>query len=170
MVGLTPLGIVHTAISLVAVGSGAIALIRDHAISWNNFMGKIYVIATLLTCVSGFGIYQHGGFGRPHVLGIITLLVLALALIAGTGKEPFGKLSPYIRTIGFTLTFFFHLVPGITETATRLPADAPLAPTADARGVQLAIGVCFILFLIAATLQGRKLRANLGRRISKARI
>jgi uncharacterized membrane protein len=75
MTGLTPLGIFHTAISLVALGSGAIALVRDKKIIWDNRVGKIYVIMTFITCVSGFGIFQHGGFGKPHVLGIITLLV-----------------------------------------------------------------------------------------------
>jgi cytochrome b subunit of formate dehydrogenase len=48
-----------------------------------NQLGNIYVLATVITCLSGFGIFQHGGFGKPHVLGIITLVVLAVAWVAG---------------------------------------------------------------------------------------
>jgi len=55
--GLTTLGIFHTGISLIAVATGAIALIRDKKISWANTVGKIYVIATIVTCVTGFGIF-----------------------------------------------------------------------------------------------------------------
>jgi uncharacterized membrane protein len=161
MFGLTPLGIIHTAISLVAVATGAIALIRDRKISWNNSVGRIYVITTVITCVTGFGIFQHGGFGKPHVLGIITLLVLGLALTAGKSSKPFGRLSPYIETVAYSMTFFFHLIPGITESTTRLPVGAPLATGPDDPHIQAAVGVCFILFLIGATLQVIKLRARL---------
>jgi len=38
-------------------------------------------IATAITSPTGFGIFQHGGFGKPHVLGIVTLLVLAIAAV-----------------------------------------------------------------------------------------
>jgi hypothetical protein len=158
MFGLTQLGVFHTAISLVALASGIIALIRDKEISWKNRIGKIYVIATIVVCVTGFGIFQHGGFGKPHILGIITLLVLSAALIAGSKKSPFGSASPYIETVGFSTTFFFHLIPTITESATRLPLDAPLAASPDDPRIQLATGICLLLFLIGAGLQVIKLR------------
>jgi uncharacterized membrane protein len=161
MLGLTTLGIIHTAISLVALATGAIALIRDKKIEYSNVVGKIYVFATAFTCLTAFGIYQHGGFGPGHALGIITLLVLSIALIGEKESKPFGKLSPYIKTVGYTLTFFFHLVPGITETATRLPIGSPMASGPDDPHIQMAIGVCFLLFLIGATLQVRKLRKGI---------
>lgn len=69
--GLTPLGIVHTVISLVAVGAGLIALIRDKEIRLATRTGQVYVITTVLTCLTGFGIFRHGGFGPPHMLGIV---------------------------------------------------------------------------------------------------
>ena len=53
MFGLTSLGIFHTIISLVAVVVGAIALIRDGKITWENLLGKIYVITTILVCLTG---------------------------------------------------------------------------------------------------------------------
>ncbi len=159
MFGLTSLGIVHTLISLVAVAAGAIALIRDGKISWDNTIGKVYVFTTILVCLTGFGIFQHGGFGKPHALGVITLLVLAIVYAANQKK--FGKASAYVETIGYSLTFFFHIVPGITESATRLPLDAPLASSPEDPRIKMAIGVCFVLFLIGATFQWRKLKTKL---------
>src|SRR5216683_2597577 len=71
MLGLTPFGTFHTAISLIAVAAGLIALVRDQEISPKNRVGKIYVLTTIITCLTGFGIFHHGGFGKPHVLGIM---------------------------------------------------------------------------------------------------
>ncbi len=158
--GLTTLGIVHTAISLVAVASGALGLIRYGQLSWTTSLGKIYVITTVVTCLTAFGIFQHGGFGPGHGLGIITLLVMALALLTGGNGKPFGRLSPYIATVAYSATYFFNLVPGITETATRLPADAPLATGPDDPNLKLALGITFLLFVVGATWQVFKLRAS----------
>jgi uncharacterized membrane protein len=152
MFGLTPLGTVHTAISLVAVAAGVVALIQDRKITLRDVVGKVYVITTVLTCLTGFGIFEHGGFGKPHVLGIITLVVLGAAAVAEMYSS-FGRASPYVATIGYSLTFFFHFVPAITETATRLPLGAPLESSPDAPTIQNAIGVAFVVFLLIATLQ-----------------
>jgi uncharacterized membrane protein len=103
MLGLTPLGIFHTAVSLVAVVAGLIVLVRDKQISPKNLLGKIYVLATVITCLTGFGIFQHGGFGKPHVLGIITLVVLAVAWVAGNSAL-FGRASPYVETVSYSAT------------------------------------------------------------------
>ena len=159
MLGLTPLGIVHTAISLIAVVAGLIAFIRDKEISPKNSIGKTYIITTVLTCLTGFGIFQHGGFGKAHVLGVITLVVLGVAWVAGA-RRAFGRASSYIETFCYSATFFFQMVPGIAETATRLLAGAPLASNQDAPGIQTAIGIVFVLFLIGATLQVFRLRRS----------
>jgi uncharacterized membrane protein len=161
MFGLTQLGVVHTAISLIAVAAGFIALVRDRQISPKNMLGKVYVITTVLTCLTGFGIFQHGGFGKPHVLGIITLVVLAVAWVAGHSAV-FGRASPYVETVSYSATFLFHMIPAITtETTTRLPLGAPLLPNADAPAQQTATGVLFVVFLIGAFLQVRALRSRL---------
>ena len=159
MLGLTTLGIFHTAISLTALAAGIIALIRDREISPMNRLGQLYIITTVVTCLTGFGIFQHGGFGKPHVLGIITLVVLGVAAVAGKSRY-FGAASRYVETICYSATFFFHLIPTITEVSTRLPAGAPLVTDRDGPELQAAAGVLFVLFLIGAVLQVRRLRSG----------
>jgi uncharacterized membrane protein len=158
MFGLTPLGTFHTAISVIAVAAGLVALVRDKRISPANALGKIYVVTTIVTCVTGFAIFQHGGFGTPHVLGIITLVVLAVALVAGCSSV-FGRASRRVEAVSYSATFLFHLIPGITETTTRLPPAAPLVANADAPALQVAAGILFVAFLIGAVLQVRRLRS-----------
>jgi uncharacterized membrane protein len=157
MLGLTTMGIIHTAISLVALAAGIVAFIRDKEISPRNGLGKIYVITTILTCLTGFFIFQRGGFGKPHMLGIITLLVLGLAWAAGnTGW--FGRAGKYIETVSYSLTFFFHMIPGFTETFTRVPTGAPFFTGPDDPALQKVIGVAFLVFLVGASLQVMRLR------------
>lgn len=159
MLGLTQLGIVHTAISLIAVAAGAVALIRDGRIGSRDTLGRIYVVTTVLTCLTGFGIFQHGGFGKPHALGVLTLLVLGIAASAEYTRT-FGRAAAYVATVAYSMTFFFHWIPAITETSTRLPAGRPLLPNADAPELQVATAVLFALFLIGAFVQVRRLRAE----------
>ncbi len=86
MLGLTTLGIIHTGISLIAVAAGIVAFVREKEITSRNGVGKLYIWTTVLTCLTGFPIMQHGGFGKPHSLGVITLFVLAVAAVAGKGS------------------------------------------------------------------------------------
>ena len=159
MFGLTTLGVVHTAISVVAVGTGLVELARHGAITPARRAGRIYINATVLTCVSGFGIFQHGGFGKPHALGVITLVVLVVAALAPRTRW-FGRAAPYVETLLYTLTFFFHLVPGITESLTRLPDGKPLASGPDDPLVLRWVGVSLALFVVGAALQVVALRAR----------
>lgn len=159
MLGLTTLGVYHTAISLVALVAGIILLIRDHSISWRTSLGKVYVITTILTCITSLGIFQHGGFGKPHVLAILTLIVLAIAALAGYTRV-FGRLSRYVETVSYSATLLFHMIPGITETSTRLPRNAPLIASADAPQLQVATALLLVIFLIGATLQVFSLRSQ----------
>jgi hypothetical protein len=121
--------------------------------------GRTYVVTTVLTCLTGFGIFQHGGFGIPHVLGIITLVVLSVAVIAGRTRI-FGGASRYVETVGFSATFFFHMIPGVTETFTRIPAGAPVFDSPEDPGLQTVIGIFFALFVIGSIYQVLRLRAG----------
>jgi uncharacterized membrane protein len=155
MFGLTPLGIVHTAISLVALAAGLACLLRFGEIAARHPLGRTYVWATVLTCLTGFGIFRHGGFGAPHALGILTLVVLGLAALAGGGK--FGRASRPIEIVAYSTTLFFHMIPGLTETFTRLPQGAPWFSGPDDPSLQKAVGVCFGLLVIGCVLQLRGL-------------
>jgi len=156
--GLTYLGLIHTLISLVAVAAALIGFVRDKRIDPASTLGKVYIWTTVLTCLTGFGIFQHGGFGKPHVLGILTLLVLGLAWWADQGR--FGARSLRIATICYSLTFFFHMIPAVTETSTRLPYGAPWLPSHEAPELKAITGVVFLLFLAGVVWQLRGLKAQ----------
>jgi uncharacterized membrane protein len=157
--GLTPLGIFHTAVSVMAVIAGVIALLQYKEISPATRAGQVYVWATVITCLTAFSIFQHGGFGKPHVLAILTLMMLALAALASR-SQLFGRASAYVAAVGYSLSFFFHMVPGVTETATRLPYGSPLAASPEAPPIQGSIALLFLVFLVGATLQVLRMRGG----------
>ena len=152
MFGLTPLGTFHTAISLIAVVAGFVALARHREISTASRSGSAFFWGTVITCLTGFGIFQHGGFGNPHILGIVELIVLGVAL-AAERRAAFGRASRYVRTVGYSLALFLHFIPATVETLTRLPAGAPYLASPEDPKAQPIIGVFFVLFLLGATLQ-----------------
>jgi hypothetical protein len=49
MFGLMLLGLLHTAISLIAAAAGPIALVRYKQISSKHRVGKVYVVTTIVT-------------------------------------------------------------------------------------------------------------------------
>ena len=158
MFGLTQLGVLHTLVSLVAVVAAVIALVRHREISPWQRSGQVYIVATVVVCLSGFGIFRHGGFGPPHALGILTLLTLGIAFAAG--RRLFGHLSRRIEIIAYTATVFFHTIPGVTESLTRFPPGAPIAKSQEDPMFPVIYGVFFVIFLVGVTLQVRWLSAH----------
>lgn len=159
MLGMTPFGMLHTAISLVAVVAGIAALLRYKEIGTGTRSGRVYFWGTAASAVTGLFIYHHGGFGIPHVLSITTLVVLAVAY-AAEHRRSFGRLSRYVAVVGYSMTLFFHTIPGFTETGTRLPVGDPLFAGPEDPTLRAVVGVCFLVFLIGAWLQVSRIRAG----------
>ena len=160
MLGLTAFGAFHTAIALVAVACGFIALARDKQISSGTRVGQAYLVTTLATAVTALGIFHHGGFGPPHVLALLTIGALGVGTTAGRSRL-FGRASRDVQAISYSSTILFHMIPAVSESATRLPPGAPLVASLDApvlRGVAL---VLLAAFLVGVTLQVRWLRRSM---------
>jgi len=152
MLGLTSLGIIHTAIALVAVVTALIILAREHRILYATGAGRLYVHATVLTCLTSLGIFQHGGFGKPHVLAIITLITLGIAQ-AAIKTTWFGRRSVYVEMVAYSATVLFHFIPALTETGTRLPVGAPFFVNAEDPLLKMLTGALVLLFVVGATAQ-----------------
>lgn len=156
---LTWFGVIHTVISIVAVAAGVVAVVRFREITARQTVGKVFIVMTALTCLTGLGIYRHGGFGNPHVLAIITLVTLAVSLFL-IRKQPANGRAAILAALGLSLALFFHTIPAFTETATRLPIGAPLVTEREGTVVKAAGAVFFGLFSVAAFFQLRYLRAR----------
>jgi uncharacterized membrane protein len=157
MLGITAFGWVHTLISLVAMAAAIAALVRYGGIALATAPGRAFVGLTVASCVTGLFIFHHGGFGPPHVLAIVTVVVLGVAALAER-RRLFGGASAYVATAAYSLAFFFHFIPGFTETLTRLPQGAPYASGPDDPKLQTLIGAAFAVFVVGTLWQLLRLR------------
>ena len=162
MLGLTPLGALHTAISLIAIASGVWALVRDKEIVPANRLGKLYLATTALTAATGLAIFEHGGFRIGHTFAVLTLAVVAIGTVAAA-SQLFGRASRYVQAAFYSSTMLIHLITGSAETLARLPPGAPLVTAANASVFKAIISALALLFLVGLAFQLRWLRASMRR-------
>ena len=160
---LTPLGVFHTAISLLAIAAGAWALARDKVIV-RNWPGKIYLAATALTAATGLMMFRHDVWRIGHSFSVLTLAVLAIGTLAAA-TPLFGRASPYVQAAFYSSTMLIHMITGLAETLTRLPPGAPLVTGANAF-----IFKDIIIALVLLTLAGFALQFRLIHKRNRAEI
>jgi hypothetical protein len=156
---LSVLGIIHTAISILAIFAGIIALIKEGVINPKSTFGRWYVILTIITCVTGFPIMRTGHLGPAHTLTIMVLVLLPLGIYAKSLKV-FGKKWQYAQIVIMSFTMFLSFVPAVNESFTRLPISHPLAAGPNDPLVKMGLLVIFVLFLAGVLYQVFVLRAR----------
>ncbi len=157
MLGITPFGMFHTVISLIALAIGLSFLARRRDIRWREPLGKAFALGTLASAITGLFIFRHGGFNEAHILSIVTILTLIFAVATERGAAP-GSWRDALSTLAFSLAVFFHFIPGFNETLVRIPVAAPHITGPDDPKLKPLVGAAFLVFLIVAALQLRRLR------------
>ncbi|XFC38785.1 hypothetical protein ACEF39_001794 [Stenotrophomonas indicatrix] len=156
---LSPLGVVHTAISLVPIVAGIYGFIRHRAIAPATRAGKLYLLGLVLSVMTSFTVSSTGGLNPGHAFGVVILLI-AFGGVLASRLRLLGRLAPYLSTFALSFSFLLSLVPGVNETLTRLPvahpiAAAPLAPVI----LQTLLG-CAALFAIGFVAQCWRIHAR----------
>lgn len=150
---LSTIGIIHTVISVVAIIAAFVAISQTGRIDPRSSSGRWYVIGTILSCLTSFGVMKTGHLSPAHSLSVLVLLILPPALYA---RRLFGSRGPNIETILMSATLFFSFIPAITETLTRVPLSRPIAENQDAPILKMCYLVLLLLFAIGLFLQLRK--------------
>src|SRR5213592_2199724 len=78
--------LVHVVISLIGIFTGLIVVWGMLAGKRLNAVTALFLASTIATSVTGFGFPIHH-FGPPHIVGVISLVVLAIALLARYGMH-----------------------------------------------------------------------------------
>ena len=157
---LSTLGIIHTIISILAIIYGFIALYRDGRISFRNNLGKSYIVLTILTCLTSFGVMKTGHFTPAHTLSVLVLILLPIGIYARSIKF-LGSAGEKVEAIIMMATLFLSFIPAVTETLTRLPISGPIAENQDAPIIKTVLLVLLVLFTIGTIYQVRKMRKPL---------
>jgi uncharacterized membrane protein len=156
---LSILGIIHTAISILAILAAIAALFSYGRITPKNTAGRLYIALTIITCVTGFPIMKTGHLTGGHYLAVIILVLLPIGIYAKNIRI-FGRLAEYVQVIIMSLTLFFSFIPAIIETLTRLPISHPLAAGPNAPVVQTGLLILVLLFIGSVIYQLIKLNGK----------
>lgn len=156
---LSPLGIIHTAVSIIALFVAFYCLFKDGRILPSNNRGKLYVVLTTVTCLTAFPIMKTGQFTGAHGLGVLVLVLLPLGMYA-TYIKFFGKAAQYFQVAIMSTTLFLSFIPAIVETLTRLPISHPIATGPDDTIIKTGLLTLFLLFILGVIYQLRKLRIS----------
>ena len=151
---MTPLGWFHTIMGIIAIVSGAVALVKYREITLDRRSGQIYLGTTFVTAVTALMIYKHGGFGPAHGMAVLTLLALAVGT-AASYDELFGRFSRYVRAIAYSGSLLFHGLPAVTDGLMRLPVGDPVVTSLDDPLMRTAHLTILALVLIGVTIQLR---------------
>jgi hypothetical protein len=110
----------HVAISLVAIGAGLVAFGAMLAGQWLSGLTLLFLATTALTAVTGF-LFPFSAFGASHIVGVLTLVALAVAGYALYGSRlEGGWRSVYIASAVAAL--YFNGFVGLVQTFQKQPA------------------------------------------------
>ena len=135
----------HVAISLIGIVTGLIflgGLIAGRFMTkWNSG----FLIFTILTSVTGF-FFHSKAFGPPHIVGVISLFVLAVALYALYGAQRTGVWRP-VYAIAATIAQWFNVFVLITQSFQKIHVLNGFAPNGTEPPFLAAQGIGLLLFV-----------------------
>ena len=159
ILGLQPFTFVHVLISLVGIASGFVVLFG--LLSSRRLEGwtGLFLVTTVATSVTGFG-FPIDIILPSHVVGIISLVVLAVAIIARYAFRLVGLWRP-IYVIGAGIALYLNVFVLIVQLFRKVPALQALAPTQSEPPfaiVQGTVLVIFVALIVAAAIRFHPIR------------
>jgi uncharacterized membrane protein len=156
---LSLLGIFHTVFGLGAIFVAVYLLCKNKQFGLTGWLNKFYLAATVLTAASALGIFKHGEFNVAHGLAVLTLLAIAVGIVA-TKLDFLAGFQKYIVALCFSSTMLFHMLPTATEILTRFPMDAPMVGSLQDPLLLKTFTVILVCFVILLALQLNWLRKS----------
>jgi len=160
ILGMTPLTFVHVVLSLIGIFSGFVVvfgmLTGEKLDGWT----ALFLATTVLTSVTAFFFPFHKLL-PSHVFGVISLLVLPVAMYARYSRQLAGG---WRRTYVITamIALYLNVFVLVAQLFMKVPALKAMAPTqseAPFKLTQLVVLVVFVALTIAAA---KKFRDELG--------
>jgi hypothetical protein len=149
MFGISPIGWLHTLGSLPAIAVAAYMLVRHGRIVPRSVPGAIYFASMVLGGATAFLVAKQP---VSYAIGGLTLIMIAVGY--GVYRVTFlGRLRRYIETLSLSVSMLLLMLPTVTETLTRVPDGAPLAPSATSPIVLSAHGVLLLAFVAGVIAQ-----------------
>lgn len=153
---LATLTLVHVLFSLLGIASGLIVmerLLRNRALGLSN---AIFLVTTIATSVTGF-LLPFQAFGPPHVIGAISLVILAVAVFALHAGNLIGPWR-WIYVVTAVIALYLNVFVGVVQAFQKIGRLRVLAPTQSEPPFALAQGAVLLIFVILGLVALRRFR------------
>lgn len=145
---------VHVIVSLIGIVSGLIVLVGMLSAKRLNGMTALFLLTTVLTSVTGFG-FPFTHLLPSHKVGIISLVVLAIAILARYSFHVAGQWR-WVYVVTAMIALYLNVFVLVVQSFEKVPALKGLAPTQSEPPFLVAQLVVLALFIVLTILAVRK--------------
>ena len=137
--------LIHVVISVLAIIAGLVVVGGFMAGARLGGWTAFFLATTILTSVTGFG-FPFTKIGPPHVVGALSLVLLAVSLVARYGKQlEGGWRTTFVTTAVAAL--YLNVFVLVVQLFAKTPPLARLAPTQQETPFAVTQALVLLLFL-----------------------
>jgi len=139
--------LLHVLISMIALASGFVVLggllLANRMPGWT----AVFLATTVLTSLTGFGFPISGGLLPSHIVGAISLVVLAVAICAYYVRNLAGAWR-WIYAATALAALYFNVFVGVAQAFAKIPAMQALAPTQSEPPFAIVQAIVLVMFVV----------------------
>src|ERR1700736_545666 len=156
ILGMPTFTFIHVLLSLIGIAAGLIVALGLLASARLSGLTALFLATTVLTSATGFG-FPFEGFKPSYVVGVISLVVLIVALYALYGRGLAGAWRP-IYVIAAVIALYLNVFVLIVQAFMKIQPLKDLAPTQSEPPFTLTQGVVLVLFIAVAVVGALRFR------------
>lgn len=145
--------LVHTVLSLIGILAGIVVLFGMFGSNRLPGWTAVFLATTVLTCVTGF-FFPRDQILPSHIVGIITLVVLAVAIVALYVYRLAGSWR-WIYVVSAVLSLYLNSFVAVVQAFLKVPFLNALAPTQAEPPFAIAQGIVLVVFVVLGILAVR---------------
>jgi hypothetical protein len=158
ILGMTAFTLFHVLLSLIGILSGFVVVFGLVTGKRLNGWTILFLTTTVATSATGF-LFPYHGFKPSHAVGIVSLVVLAMAIFALYGR---GLAGAWRRTyvVSAVIALYLNVFVLIAQLFMKVPALKVLGPTQSELpflGTQV---VVLLIFIVLGFLAGKRFPAK----------
>jgi hypothetical protein len=151
--------LIHVVLSLVGIGSGLVVLFGLLAGKRLGGWTGLFLTTTVATSVTGFG-FPFDHFLPSHAVGILSLMVLALAILALYSFHLAGAWRRIYATCA-VISLYLNVFVLVVQAFEKVPGLRALAPTQSEPPFAIAQLLVLALFVALGIAAAKKFRSGL---------
>lgn len=138
----------HVILSLVGIFTGIVVVFAMFGSKLSQSWTAIFLATTVLTSVTGF-FFPRAQILPSHIVGIISLVVLAIALFALYSRHLAGPWR-WIYVVTAVVALYLNVFVAVVQSFLKVPALNALAPTQSEPPFLVAQSVVLLIFIAFA--------------------